>query len=349
MTSPPHSPRRGYLMFLPLVLVLLGAAAWTGVWFYAAARAEGVMDDWIAREAREGRSYACGERNVGGFPFRIEMRCDDLTIELRENDGLVVLTTRRVLAVAQIYQPDLIIAEATGPMTVALPGGEDGYVAEWTLLQASLRGRPRDLRRLSIVVDAPSVGRPGPAAAVPVARASRFEFHVLRGDVVPGDPPVYNLAGRTEGAVVSLVPALAERPFNAQTTAVLTGLDDLTARRPLVQRLRDWQARNGRLEISAARLQQDEALAVASGSLGLTTRGFLDGKIDLKLAGADHLTKLFLGEDANARNQAGLLAGLSLLSRAELEGRRAIAMPLAFRDGRVFFGPIPVAQTEPLF
>jgi hypothetical protein len=48
--------------------------------------------------------------------------------------------------------------------------------------------------------------------------------------------------------------------------------------------------------------------------------------------------------------QAGILAGLSILGGlADLEGKRAITMPLRFNDGTVFLGPIPLGQTGPLY
>lgn len=355
MNSVSRPSRSGYRVLIPLGLFLLLAVAWAGGWFYAAARADDVMSAWIEREERQGRTYACAKRAIGGFPFRIEVRCSDLTITLREGDTPVVLRTGRVVAVAQIYQPDLVIAEATGPMMVDVNGGAESYVAEWGLLQASLRGRPRDLRRLSIVVDAPSLVRPATtasasaAAPAPVARAGRLEFHVMRAEGGETGKATYNLAGRVAGAHVDIVPALAGRPFEAEANGVLTGIADFSSRQPLARRLRDWQANGGRLDITGARLQQADALAVASGRIALTSDGRLDGQIDLKLAGADHLTRLILGQDGNARGQASLLAGLTLLSRAELEGRRAIAVPLVLRDGRVYFGPIPVASTSPLF
>src|SRR5690606_17721632 len=117
----------------------------------AAGRAEALATAWIEREAREGRAYACEHRDIGGFPFRIEVRCTGVTAQLREASDVVILKARELLAVAQIYQPNLIVAEVSGPMTVTIPSEGVEYLADWRLLQASVRGRPSDLRRLSIV------------------------------------------------------------------------------------------------------------------------------------------------------------------------------------------------------
>ena len=55
--------------------MLVLAAAWSGVWFYAAGEAETRINDWQAQQAKAGRVFTCGKQTVGGFPFRIEVRC----------------------------------------------------------------------------------------------------------------------------------------------------------------------------------------------------------------------------------------------------------------------------------
>src|SRR5260370_4002386 len=76
MTSafPAAAPRRRWLLFLPFALVVLLAAAWTGVWFYAAARAEAEIAVWRERERQAGRAQDCASHSIGGFSFRIEVR-----------------------------------------------------------------------------------------------------------------------------------------------------------------------------------------------------------------------------------------------------------------------------------
>jgi len=345
MNSPATPPRSSRWIYAPLIAVIVLAIGWTAAWFYAASRAEGVVNAWIEREARDGRTYTCDERQVSGFPFRIEVRCIDLTAQFRDPSGPIILKTKQLTAVAQIYQPDLIIAEVIGPMSINLPAAEVDYVADWRLLQASVRGRPRDLRRLSIVVDAPTVRTAQSNAQV--ARAARLEAHVRRNPESPLDKPVFDLAGRTTEATVALVPALAERPFNAEATGALSGVHDFAAR-PFRQRLRDWQAQGGRLDLTNFRLVQGDALAVAKGEIALSAQGRLDGRLNLTLAGLDDLIGSLLGNE-NGNRARGLLSGLNLLSRAELEGKRALAMPLVFRDGRVFLGPVPIGQIGPLF
>lgn len=348
-TLSPASRRRW--VYAPLALVLVLAAAWTAGWFYAAQRADDVVSAWLDREARLGRSYVCERRTLGGYPFRIEARCTGVTVTLAGDGEAVVLKARDVLAVAQVYQPDLVIAEATGPMTVATARGEQLYVADWKRLQASVRGRPRAPERASLVVEGPRLERPAAAAAAPetVAQAERLELHIRRKPSADAADPAFDLAARLASALVPAVPALAGAPIQGTVDGVLRGVSDLAARKSLPTRLREWQAAGGRLEISQARLQRGETLAVAQGELRLDPQGRPDGTLNLKVAGFDQVAGLVFGQANPGRSQTAVLAGLKMLGRAELEGRRAIALPLILRDGRIYLGPIPVGQAGPLF
>ena len=61
-----------------------------------------------------------------------------------------------VLFAAQIYQPTLLIGEWSAPLTIADEGQPPKMTATWTLMQTSLRGRPRAPERISIVTDNPA-------------------------------------------------------------------------------------------------------------------------------------------------------------------------------------------------
>ena len=369
-------PRRGrWLIAAPLVLVLALAAVWTGVWFYAAAEAEQRLEAWRAEQARSGRTFACGSQSVGGFPFRIEVRCADASVEVKDAQPPVAIQLRQILAVAQVWDPKLIIAEFTGPLTAADPGGPPYVTASWSLAQASLRGTPRAPERASIAVD--GLKLVGSGAGNVLFDSRRAELHArMQFGSWPHNPAV-DLAAKLAAAVVPGAHALTEQPFDADILAVLHGMKDL-APKPLPARLRDWQAAGGRLEVQSARLAQGESLAHATGTLALSQRGRLDGALKLTVAGIERLLptiggdasspSLSLGRVAPALNaidravpglaqriqpqkqqalQAGLLALLG--QPAEIEGRRGIAVPLRFSDGAASFGPIPLGQLPPVF
>src|SRR5262249_31336294 len=70
----------------------------------------------------------------------------------------------------------------------------------------------------------------------------------------------------------------------ADISATLRGLADFSPK-PWPVRLRELQARGGRIEIGRARVQQGNAIAVSAGTLGLTARGRRDGLIECTIIG----------------------------------------------------------------
>ena len=122
------------------------AAVWSGVWFLASANAETTLAGWREREAKAGRIYSCEKQTIGGYPFRIEVRCAEPLAELRSTEPPVALKAKDLLAAVQVYDPKLVISELEGPLTIGEPGKPPNFVANWKLGQSSVRGTPRGAR-----------------------------------------------------------------------------------------------------------------------------------------------------------------------------------------------------------
>src|SRR5882757_5609338 len=84
MSQMTFAPRRRPLwrLFIMPVLLLIAALAWSAFWFYAASQVDSKADAWRAQEAKSGRVYDCARRSVAGFPFRLEVRCDGVSVAL---------------------------------------------------------------------------------------------------------------------------------------------------------------------------------------------------------------------------------------------------------------------------
>src|SRR6516225_145878 len=353
-----QSRRRTGLRYTILLFVVFALiAGWTAFWKFAAGRTETAIDGWRAREAKSGRIYTCGSQNVGGFPFRIEVDCDQATALLRTSQPPIELRTTSLLMVAQVYQPGLLISEFRGPLTVGEPGKPPKFVADWKLAQSSVRGTPSAPERGSLVFDLLSVERVNDTARESMVRARHAELH-----------------GRmAEGTAPNLHPA-ATTPIDADVTAVLRGLNDFSPK-PWPVRFREVQAAGGRIDITKARLKQGDILAIGGGALSLNSDGRLDGELRITMVGLEQflatigaqqrvqtspnldrivgaLDRLAPGLGEMARQQAGanVSLGINLLGeQTTLEGKRAVTLPLRFNDGAVYLGPIPIGSTPALF
>ena len=105
---PRRSSRR---IFIPTLLLLVIAAGWSAFWWYAAGKAEQVWNEVVARQAERGVVIACKERTFGGFPFRFEAFCTGPSVDVTRDERRVSVKAGAFRLVAQIYQPNKLIAE----------------------------------------------------------------------------------------------------------------------------------------------------------------------------------------------------------------------------------------------
>jgi hypothetical protein len=295
MTDMTLAPRRRQLwrLFLMPVLLLIAAAAWSAFWFYAASEAEVKADAWRAQEARSGRVYDCARRTVGGFPFRLEVRCGGASVSLiSQTAGQAAAQTPvkarlgEILVVAQVYDPKLLIAEFTAPATISDPRGTSSMLVNWSKARSSVVGLPAVPQRASMVFDEPSIDRINGSVQLPLARAKHVELHGRLAEGSALDHPVIETVLKIEAGSVQEVHPLLAQPFDADVRARLSGLKDL-APKPWPERFRELQAGGGHVEIAQSRVQQGDLIAVAAGTLGLSTQGRLDGELQMTVAGLE--------------------------------------------------------------
>jgi hypothetical protein len=74
MTDLPPKPSR-WKLYLPFVASAVVAVGWSAFWKVAAGMTETGLDDWFVQERAQGREWSCPNRSVGGYPFRLEVRC----------------------------------------------------------------------------------------------------------------------------------------------------------------------------------------------------------------------------------------------------------------------------------
>jgi hypothetical protein len=285
------APRRRPLwrLFIMPILLVVAAFGWSAFWFYSASQVDSASDAWRAREAKSGRVYDCAKRSVAGFPFRLEVRCDGVSVALSSQTATQAPFTAKlgqILVVAQVYDPKLLIAEFTAPATIYDRGEQPSMTVNWRTARSSVVGLPGVPQRASIVFDDASIDRLNGAVQAPLARAKHIELHGRLAEGSALDRPVIETVLKIErGSMQELHPLLAE-PFDADARTLLSGLKDFSPK-PWPQRFREIQAAGGHVEIVQSRIQQGDLVAVAAGTLGLSAQGRLDGELQMTVAGIE--------------------------------------------------------------
>jgi hypothetical protein len=373
-TSLQSRRRTGLRYTILLFIVFALVAGWTGFWKFAASKAQETIEGWRSREAKAGRIYNCGSQTIGGFPFRIEVNCDDASALFRSSQPALELKTSSLVVMAQVYQPGLLISEFRGPLTVGESGKSPDIVVDWKVAQSSVRGTPTAPSRVALVFDQPVVDRMNGGNRQNLLRAKHIEIHGRLAEGTVASNPVIEIATQLEQASAPELHPAAAKPIDANVTSILRGLNDF-APKPWSVRFREIQAAGGRIDITQARVQQDDILAVGGGSLSLNGNGRLEGELRVTIAGLEqflaaigaqqrvqtspHMDKLVgvldrlapgLGDVARQQAGANISAGINMLGeQTTLEGKRAVTLPLRFNDGAVFLGPIPIGNTPALF
>lgn len=359
--------RRSFGWLIPSLILVILAAGWCAFWFYAAERAKEMIAGWIEREQRSGRIYTCANQSLGGFPFRIEFRCDKAGAELPKARPPLALSASGILAAVQVYQPTLLLAEIDGPLAIAAPGEPPNMSANWSLAQVSLRGTPRAPERISFSADEMTIDRNETDKPQRVFTARHAELHGRLASGTVRENPVIDIATSLVAASAPDLHPLAKQPLDFDADTQLVGLKNFEPK-TWPERFREIQQADGRIDVRKVRLRQGDLLAVAKGSLKLTSSGYLDGELQVTAAGVEKILPA-LGVEALARSGGsrserlgaalnfldkmapGAIAGaVSLLGeQTELEGRRATKIPLRFKDGLATLGPVKLGQTPPLF
>jgi len=286
--APVAPPRRTIWRFIVPVVVLVGlAAVWCGLWYYAAGVANRTLAGWIASEAAAGRDYTCGSEGVGGFPFSIQVRCSQAAATFKSAQPQLDVAANDITFTAQVWRPTVLIGDVVGPVTVAAPGQAPTLVANWSSARMRVEGVPPNPEAISIDVERPHLDRGGGgagASALFVADSAQLAARIVSGSIQ--NHPVIDIALHfVSAAAPTLNPALAQ-PVRGDIDVVLRGFKDLE-QKPLAQRFRELQAAGGQVEIEQSRIQQGDLVAVASGTLGLTDKGNLNGELQMIVAGIE--------------------------------------------------------------
>ena len=355
--------RTGRRYIILLIVLFVAVAGWTALWKYAAARAQEATADWRAREAAAGRVFTCGQESVGGYPFRLEVTCAQARVQLQDVRPPLEVRLPRVLTVAQVYQPNLLIAEFQGPLQLGEGGKPIEFEASWTVGQASVSGVLTTPDRVSLVFDSPKAVRSGGPETL--FNATHLEVHGRPAQ--DSGPRGVEIGIRLQQGLMPPWRATAAQPVDAVIDAVLRGVTDFSPK-PWPVRLREMQAAGGGIEIKQARVAQGDILAVGSGALTFNAAGRLDGQLRVTIAGleafldeigakqivqtsptvdrlAGALDRLAPGLGAAAKQQMSENIGTGINAIGEpvtLEGRKAVSLPLRFTDGAVFLGPVPL-------
>lgn len=377
------APRRGRILpaVLSILVLIVLAGGWCWLWYYAAAKADRTLTGWVQREAAAGRLYTCGSQDITGFPFRIQAHCVQAGAQINSNQPPFAVNAEDITFTAQVFNPTLLVARVTGPLTLSVPGQPPTFTANWSSAEMSLRGLPPAPESVTIAVDNPRVDQmiDAKSTAIFTAESAEVRTSIIGGSI--NSNPVIETLIRFAAATAPTVHPLLAAPVRGDIDAEFKGFKDL-APKTWAQRFREMQAAGGSIEIKHLRLERPDSIILGTGTLTLNANGKLEGLIRVAIAGIENIVPR-LGIDRAINRGINQLSGdkaggqgLSALDRlmpglsnavrdtatssvidslnkmgqpTEIDKKPAIVLPLRVSDGSVYLGMLPLGELPPLF
>jgi hypothetical protein len=315
-------PSRLGLYFVPglIALLTIGATAW---WFVAARFADQGFDRWIASEGLAGRHWDCPSRSIGGFPFRIELRCDGFAMNA-ESGAIKTLSLGGFVAVAQSYDPNHVLVDLASPLKA---GFSDGMAAtlSWSTMRTSLH-LVNAIRadRVSWSADGMALETSNPLVSGTLTHA---EFH-LRKTGAEGDQgndlETVFAADGVKSTGNDLPAVFQAHLFNKKGW--------IAAENPTLSGIEAWRAAGGELVIDQWDLKRGDQNLSLKGTIGLDEAHRLAGRLDVSASG--------LGEWMKSSGFASFGGAF---------GAGQVALPLSFVKGRVMVGPLKLVELPPFY
>lgn len=321
-TLPSKRKSRIGLYAMPVLVAVLGIAV--SVWWTVVTRfADAAFDHWLSAEASVGRQWSCATRSMAGFPFRIELGCEGLGLTASQGD-LHTLAMGGFVAVANLYQPSLLLVESHGPLAATLANGQT-LSLQWALMRSRLHFEtPNRADQIDWAVDGLASESDNRLLAGTLGHA---EFHMRKRPKENGPSTDLDLAASVADAVLrdASIPAF----FNGQGT-IKQGV--ILADHPGLTGVEAWRSAGGEIGIEHWDMSRGDQSLHLSGTLAIDETHRLAGKVDLAAKGVGELFKE---------------TGFATLGSAL--GGGSVQLPLTFAKGRLLIGPLRLAEFPPLY
>jgi hypothetical protein len=322
-------------------LVVLLCVALGEFWLYSAHRLAGYMD----KRALGGVSLAdlCHTSDIGGFPFRLKLSCNEFTAPVRIGDELVLFGAEDAHGEASLFSPNHILLTLSSPLVVQKSGGgplaklrHDGMTLDIAWALSGLSEAKLDMKSLDWRPETPQAG---------VA----FNLQNLTATAAPQTGEGlgalrYELTG--EGLAIPALQALLQKNDLGRFTLSGKVSPAPAAAADFRAALEDWRKKSGSVVIDHLQWQAGDLNLKIDGALSLDEAHRPAGKLNVTAEGAGPLLARLGVPIAATRVNAVLGA---LLGKPPAQGAKAdtLSLPLTLANGQAYLGPVRLPATVP--
>ena len=338
-TTPRKSARKYQILGLIVLLVLLG---WSAFWYVSYSRTNALLDQIMAREVDGTPLFACEDRSLGGYPFRLLLTCSSFTATDPRTGWQMEGGPLR--AIWQVYQPTLAVMETDAGVTVRQVESDLAFDMSAELLRGSVRFNSNArLERVSLETNMPSLASNDPRLAefLGAVTASRISVHARPS---PDNPTDLDIAFDATDFTTGRFPMVSGRvSFTARDAATPTVA---TSGNPA----RTWLQQSGMIDGIDAEMDMGQKTLKLNGDVAFDGEGRADGAMTLRILNptpenarsSDELT-------ATRDGLNGPLTTMQLMGKPVKDGDLVGSdVPITIKRGTVTIGILPVGTLPPI-
>jgi len=351
MTLPDHAaafkrPKRRWL-FLPYAVVVVAVFLWSILWLEIRNQVGLAMDRASVQARANGIDLEWKDRNISGYPFRIEVAVTG--VRIAEPSGWS-LATPTLTAVANAYDLDHWVVATSDGVVLDRPGAGSTHIAG-RAIRASWVGKgdaaPRVIvEGLGLTFAADPGAKPFPLASADHAEIftrTEPDGRMDAGLLLTGAQPRPAL----QGAPSLLGDLTAGRPFALLWQGIVSHPNAFRGANASVA-AQAWSSAGGDITtVRAGMASGPRGLGLEPGVIGLAADGRLRGQASFVARGDASDALRAIGRDQIINPIAAEAGALVLDARRELGARQDI--DLTFQAGVMTLGPVPIGASPKPF
>ncbi len=352
-----------WAIFVPSLVIIAIAIAYSVYWFNLASNLRRNIDDWIADQNQQGYAISYETLDISGYPFRLHIDLNDVTVSEPGHPNDWTWNAEHVVGLTLPYKLNQIILELRGAQRidyienlgpVARAPHRYTVTASAKAARSSLVFSKRKLKRLSIDVTKLNAVRQGPDGEQTL-KAERLQMHTRPAVSQAGmtsSPPAsgLDLFVQADALVLPYGDDFTSHPASPidaiKINMVMPDMDSAVINS---SSLASWAEKGGHLEIVSSHIIWDQINIAASGALHLDAQNRIEGEVSTLIGGYDQFVTLLVDSGAFDKNTGALVSsGLGLLAAFNGDGQGRIKTPVRFEQGEIFLGPVKVGSMGPV-
>jgi len=320
----------GRLATFLVALLIVIAGLWSAGWWGLASYTESQIDAFLAGRAQDEVAISCPNRSIGGYPFRLKVRCEG-PVRLVSAD--LEAEAPALAAVARVEQPSEVETELESPLKLSAPFLSEPLTVTWqqALLETGLT-EPRFSLRL---VDA-------------AAGQGDFSASALSGSGTLG--PGEN-AGETSVQLALSDLTFSQGGLSLPESDLALSAEVVGEPQLLLAGVPQWRVSGLAARQMRAEIDLEGARILVEGPVQVDPNGILSGQLGVTVTGLETIAGKVEALPDGLREPAQLvlaaIGGLGIPT--EVDGAPARQLTVSVENGKARVAFINLGRVPPLY